>query len=58
MKLMNEAPMIKHGDDVAGFGTKPGVAESAEALALFARLGCYDETSGVAQMMNEIRPLV
>nr|GEW95582.1 hypothetical protein [Tanacetum cinerariifolium] len=45
-------------DGVAGFGTEPGVAESAEALTLFAQFGCWDETGGLAQMMDGIRPLV
>ncbi|PWA59866.1 hypothetical protein CTI12_AA384840 [Artemisia annua] len=45
----------RDADDVAGFGTEPGVAESAEALTL---VGCWDETGGLVQMMDGIRPLV
>ena len=37
-------------DEFAGFG-----AESAEPLTLF---GCWDETCGLAQMMDGIQPLV
>ncbi|GJT90517.1 electron transfer flavoprotein-ubiquinone oxidoreductase, mitochondrial [Tanacetum coccineum] len=46
----------RDADDVAGFGSEPGVAESAEELTLFAQLGCWDETGGLAQKMDGIRP--
>nr|GEX65250.1 reverse transcriptase domain-containing protein [Tanacetum cinerariifolium] len=41
----------RDADDVASFGTEPGVAESPEVLTLFAQLGCWDETGGLAQMI-------
>lgn len=54
-EIVGVVAVERDADDVAGFGTELGVAESAEVLTLF---GCWDETGGLAQMMDGIRPLV